>query len=269
MLALRHTLRRSNVISRRSVAIPAAELAAQKSGDYSSLDRVEDWQNFKMPFAPYEGMGPVNPPLQEIPVEQQTRMIWFPETYFKAMESKLGYSGGYSFIWGMLALTTSNQLIVAQAPEFLWFMVGSVVIGNLLKYGLFPWLDRENHQMQLAENARIQQWKEYKLSLAESEVDGIARLKEQAEGLNLIQEQRKTNIDLALKAEFMNRQADLTAAVKQRLDYQVALKNAEREAQSAHMIKWIESEVASAIAKRDSASDLKSAIAQLKAIGAK
>merc|ERR1711990_727236 len=92
MLALRHSLRKTQ-LARRCVAIPAAELSAKKSGDYSSLDRVEDWQNFKMPFAPYEGMGPVNPPLQEIPGECQTRMIWFPETYFKAMESKLGYSG--------------------------------------------------------------------------------------------------------------------------------------------------------------------------------
>ena len=269
MLALRHSLRRTTFASRRTVAIPAAELSAKKSGDYTSLDRVEDWQNFKMPFAPYEGMGPTHAPPTEIPVECQTRMIFFPETYFKAMESKLGYSGGYSLIWGGLAAATSYEWIIAQAPEFTWFCYAAITVGGLLKYGMFPWMDRENHQMELAENARIQNWKDYKLSLAESEVDGIARLKEQAEGLNLIQEQRKTNIDLALKAEFMNRQADLTAAVKQRLDYQVALKNAEREAQSAHMIKWIESEVASAIAKRDSASDLKSAIAQLKAIGAK
>merc|ERR1712019_84735 len=244
MLALRHSLRRTTFASRRTVAIPAAELSAKKSGDYTSLDRVEDWQNFKMPFAPYEGMGPTHAPPTEIPVECQTRMIFFPETYFKAMESKLGYSGGYSLIWGGLAAATSYEWIIAQAPEFTWFCYAAITVGGLLKYGMFPWMDRENHQMELAENAGIQNWKDYKLSLAESEVDGIARLKEQAEGLNLIQEQRKTNID-------------------------VALKNAEREAQSSHMIKWIESEVAAAIAKRDSASDLKSAIAQLKAIGAK
>ena len=71
---------------------------------------------------------------------------------------------------------------------------------------------------------------------------------------------------MALEAEFINRQADLTEAVKKRLDYQVAVKNAERDAMSKHMISWIETEVNNAISKRSAASDLSAAIAQLKSM---
>jgi hypothetical protein len=100
--------------------------------------------------------------------------------------------------------------------------------------------------------------------LAESEVDGVARLKEQSEGLKLVQEQRKTNLKLALDAEYMNRQASLASAVKKRLDYQLSVANAEREAMSKHMVGWVEKEVKAAIAKRPAKEDLAAAIAQLK-----
>jgi len=268
MLALRHSLRRGAQISTRSVAIPAAELEAQKTGDYTNLDRVQDWQNFKMPFAPYEGMGPKPPtplPNETLPEEAQTRMLMLPESYFKMMESKLGYSGGYTLFWGSALFLTSKELIVC-GPDMPWAIAAYIILGNIMQKGFLPWIDRETDIQILSEEKRVQDWKEYKMSLVESEVDGIARLKEQASGLALVQEQRKNNLAMALEAEFLNRQADLTEAVKKRLDYQVAVKNAEREAMSKHMISWIESEVSSAISKRNAGNDLNAAIAQLKSM---
>jgi hypothetical protein len=105
-----------------------------------------------------------------------------------------------------------------------------------------------------------------KISLVKSEIDGIERLKEQTTGLSLIQEQRKNNLALALEAEHLNRQADLVDAVKKRLDYQVAVNNAEREAMTKHMISWIDKEVQAAISKRSAKDDLNAAIAQLKSM---
>ena len=196
MLALRHSLRRTTQISKRCVAIPAAELEAQKSGDYTQLERIQDWQNFKMPFAPYEGMGP-KPPTpsvnDEVPEMAQTRMIFLPESYFKALEPRLGYSGGYTLFWGMCGFLASKELII-MGPDIPWALTGSVVIGSLLKFGLFPYMDRESDMAILANEKRINDWKEYKMGLVESEVDGIARLKEQASGLSLVQEQRKNNL---------------------------------------------------------------------------
>jgi len=268
MLALRHALRRSTQISKRCVAIPAAELAAQKSGDYSALDRVQDWQNFKMPFAPYEGSGPKPPNVlasDTVPVETQTRLVFLPETYFKALEPRLGYTGGYTLFWGFLGFLASKEYIIIS-PEVAIGMVMWPVIGLILQRGLFPYLDREENMKVLADEKRVNDWKEYKMSLVESEVDGIARLKEQASGLALVQEQRKNNLAMALEAEYINRQADLTEAVKKRLDYQVALKNAEKDAMSKHMINWIENEVQTAIGKRSAAQDLNTAIQQLKSM---
>jgi len=247
------------------VAISAAEAEAHKSGDFSNLDRVEDWQNFKMPFAPYEGMGPLPPKPLEMETGAMTRMFYVPESYFKALEPRLGYSGGYTLFFGFWSFLLSKEILIF-GPETGWALLGSIGFGYMFNYGLFPYTDREEHLHDVVENNKVKAWKEYKMDIAASEVDGIARLKEQADGLNLIQEQRKTNLALSLDAEFMNRQADLTESVKKQLDYHVAVKNAEKDVMSKHMIGWIEREVASAIKSRSAASDLNAAISQLKSM---
>merc|ERR1719353_378002 len=129
-----------------------------------------------------------------------------------------------------------------------------------------PFVDREDTIQLELRNSHVKTWKDYKISLVKSEIDGINRLKEQTAGLAMVQEQRKNNLALALEAEHLNRQADLVEAVKKRLDYQVAVNNAEREAMTKHMISWIDREVQAAIAKRSAKEDLSAAIEQLKAM---
>jgi len=273
MLALRHTLRNTLKTSTRAVSyaqqwstISPDEAAAKKSGDYTNVSVVNDWENFNSGYTPYEGQGPLPPVTNSIPVEAQLRLGFMPESWFKILEPRLGYSGGYTLFWGSIAALCSKEYIPAMAPEFTWAVWGCVVVMPLLHLGLYPMLERESMVKEMAHIDRVSKWKAYKMSLAESEVDGIARMKEQAAGLELAQEQRKNNLAMALAAEYRNRQADLTDAVKKRLDYHVAIKNAERDAESKHMVKWIESEVLSAIGKRDPKSDLTAAIAQLKSM---
>lgn len=274
MLALRHTLARNGVARRSLVAtayqtqwntISAEEAAAKQSGDYTNVSQVNDWENFRNQYTPYEGQGPLPPVSNQIPVEAQLRLGAMPEAWFKVLEPKLGYTGGYTLFWGGLLALTSKEIII-WGPEMTWAFWAWVVIPPLLHAGLFPTLEKESMISELAHIDRVNKWKEYKLGLAESEVDGIARLKEQASGLSLIQEQRKNNLAMALEAEYINRKADLTEAVKKRLDYHVAVNNATRDAQSRHMINWIEAEVQAAIAKRSPKEDLNAAIAQLKAM---
>merc|ERR1711879_612292 len=96
-----------------------------------------------------------------------------------------------------------------------------------------PFIDREDTIQVEHRERQLNAWKDYKIGLIKSEIDGIARLKEQTAGLAMVQEQRKNNIALALEAE--------------------------------HMISWIDREVQAAIAKRSAKEDLSAAIEQLKA----
>jgi hypothetical protein len=273
MLSLRHSLSRNLKVSTRAVSyaqqwatISPEEIAAKASGDYTKVSQVHDWENYSSGHKPYEGMGPLPPVNTTVPVEAQLRFGFMPEAWFKILEPRLGYSGGYTLFWGLMAALSSKEYIMASSPEVTWLFWAAVVIPPVMHMGLFPYLERESMIEEMAHVDRINKWKDYKMSIAESEVDGIQRLKEQASGLELAQQQRKNNLAMALDAEYRNRKADLTAAVKQRLDYHVAIKNAEREAESKHMVQWIENEVLAAIGKRDGKSDLNSAISQLKSM---
>merc|ERR1711981_904818 len=215
---------------------------------YAAAGRLDDWENFKMPGAPYADMGPLPPAPAKLDDAGKTRMTYISESYFKLLEGKLGYTGPYTLLFGGLLTALSKEWLIL-GPEMFWAASAAVF------YSL-----REQ---------RVSSWKEYEVGLVSSEIDGIARLKEQTAGLAMIQEQRKVNLDLALDAEHMNRQADLVEAVKKRLDYQVAVNNAERDAHAKHMIKWIDAEVNAAIAKRSSKDALAAAIAQLKSMAAK
>lgn len=235
---------------------------------YAAAGRLDDWENFKMPGAPYADMGPLPPAPAKLDDAGKTRMTYISESYFKLLEGKLGYTGPYTLLFGGLLTALSKEWLIL-GPEMFWAASAAVFYSFVFNGGVAAFMDREGTVFYDLREQRVASWKEYKVGLVSSEIDGIARLKEQTAGLAMIQEQRKVNLDLALDAEHMNRQADLVEAVKKRLDYQVAVNNAERDAHAKHMIKWIDAEVNAAIAKRSSKDDLAAAIAQLKSMAAK
>lgn len=235
---------------------------------YAAAGRLDDWENFKMPGAPYADMGPLPPAPAKLDDAGKTRMTYISESYFKLLEGKLGYTGPYTLLFGGLLTALSKEWLIL-GPEMFWAASAAVFYSFVFNGGVAAFMDREGTVFYDLREQRVSSWKEYKVGLVSSEIDGIARLKEQTAGLAMIQEQRKVNLELALDAEHMNRQADLVEAVKKRLDYQVAVNNAERDAHAKHMIKWIDAEVNAAIAKRSSKDDLAAAIAQLKSMAAK
>jgi len=244
---------------RHSLQARTYTFAAQKA-------RLDDWENFKMPGAPYADAGPVPPPVAKIPTEGKVRLTFIPESYFQMLGEKSGHCAPYMLVWGGLLAGLSKEWLVF-GPELAMAMGMSLFTGYFMIPNMAaPFIDREDTIQVEHRDKQLNAWKDYKIGLVKSEIDGIARLKEQTAGLAMVQEQRKNNIALALEAEHMNRQANLVEAVKKRLDYQVAVNNAEREAMTKHMINWIDREVQAAIAKRSAKDDLNAAIAQLKSM---
>lgn len=248
------------------IPISEAEQWAHDNKDYRGLSVIEDVGRFTMPGEPYVGMGPSYLPPNGIHEDGRTRLYIFPEKFFKLLEPRLGFSGGYSFIFGALALMIQKEAFVVCSSQALSM---TIVMGcgvHLFGRYFAPWNDSmEKAEIEL-KHEMVENWKQHKLSLVESEIDGVEKLKEQASGLPMIQEQRKNNITSSIEAEYMNRQADLVAAVKKNLDYHVTLKNAERDAMQKHMINWIENEVNESISQQDPQADLDAAIGQLKAM---
>merc|ERR1712226_549038 len=208
---------------------------------YAAAGRLDDWENFKMPGAPYADMGPLPPAPAKLDDAGKTRMTYISESYFKLLEGKLGYTGPYTLLFGGLLTALSKEWLIL-GPEMFWAASAAVFYSFVFNGGVAAFMDREGTVFYDLREQRVSSWKEYKVGLVSSEIDGIARLKEQTAGLAMIQEQRKVNLELALDAE--------------------------RDAHAKHMIKWIDTEVNAAIAKRSSKDDLTAAIAQLKSMAA-
>merc|ERR1712226_25083 len=69
---------------------------------YAAAGRLDDWENFKMPGAPYADMGPLPPAPAKLDDAGKTRMTYISESYFKLLEGKLGYTGPYTLLFGGL-----------------------------------------------------------------------------------------------------------------------------------------------------------------------
>lgn len=246
--------------------VSEAEQWAHDNRDYRGLSVIEDIGRFKMPGEPYIGMGPIYLPPNGINADGRSRLYVFPEWFFKYLEPRLGYSGGYSFLFGLSALMVQKEFLPVTSSAAVSLTVTLVAASHLMGRYFAPYSDSiEKAQIELR-TEMVENWKNHKISLVESEIDGVEKLKEQASALPMIQEQRKNNVTSSIEAEYMNRQADLVAAVKKNLDYHVSLKNAERDAMQKHMINWIENQVNESISQQDPQADLDAAIGQLKAM---
>lgn len=159
---------------------------------------MDDWENFKMPGAPYADMGPLPPPPAKIATEGKTRLTFIPETFFGHLESTLGKTGPYTLLWGGLLAGISKEYLV-MGPEMAQSLGMILIFGYGIIPAAAPFLDREETIAVEHRDKQIETWKNYKIGLVKSEIDGIARLKEQTAGLALIQEQRKNLTDRMLR----------------------------------------------------------------------
>merc|ERR1712226_1390915 len=141
---------------------------------YAAAGRLDDWENFKMPGAPYADMGPLPP-----------------------APAKLDDAGPYTLLFGGLLTALSKEWLIL-GPEMFWAASAAVFYSFVFNGGVAAFMDREGTVFYDLREQRVSSWKEYKVGLVSSEIDGIARLKEQTAGLAMIQEQRKVNLELAL-----------------------------------------------------------------------
>jgi len=111
-------------------------------------------------------------------MEGQTRMTYIPESYFKLLEGRLGHTGPYTLLWGGLITALSKEWLVL-GPEMFWAISAAIFYSHVFNSVAAPFSDREDLLYWDIRNQRVEAWKSYKIGLASSEIDGIARLKEQ------------------------------------------------------------------------------------------
>merc|ERR1711970_1224379 len=114
---------------------------------YAAAGRLDDWENFKMPGAPYADM---------------TRMTYISESYFKLLEGKLGYTGPYTLLFGGLLTALSKEWLIL-GPEMFWAACAAVFYSFVFNGGVAAFMDREGTVFYDLREQRVSSWKEYKV----------------------------------------------------------------------------------------------------------
>lgn len=227
--------------------------------------RITDWENFKMPGAPYEGMGPL-PPLPDCD-EKLTRHYVFPETWFDFLRPRTGESGPYVLFGGLLAMLVSKELyIITPDTNYVLAFIAASTIATV--YG-------GHYVRDHMETGRVNELKFYdqvkheEITELITTVDDIRLQQWRAQGQDLISDARRSNLGMMLETEYLNRQATVAGTVKKMLDYQVAVQKAETDMEQAHMVNWIETKVKETITPETQKATLDACIARLNSIAPK
>lgn len=226
---------------------------------------AEDWENFKMPLAPYEGMGPL-PPLPTWDPKCMRHYV-FPEYWFEFLYPRLGVTGPYTLGLGTLAFLMSKEILV-YTPELINAFALTVVATGIMK-AVGPSLKDTFAGMTEHQYDCVYKLKMDEIDAIEAEVEEVKTEKWRSGLQELYHDVKKSNLALMLETEFLNRRAALAGAIKRRLDYQIAVQQTEREIAHAHMVNWIEDKVQKSITPESQKQTLDVCIARLNAMNAK
>lgn len=226
---------------------------------------VEDWENFKMPLAPYEGMGPL-PPIPEWDPKCMRHYL-FPEYWFEFLYPRLGVTGPYTLGLGTAAFLVSKEWYIYTPETWTAGCLIVVAYGILTRAG--PAIKESMNELEEKHYNTIYDMKMEDIEQIESEVEEIKTEQWRSGIQELYNEVKRSNLAMMLETELLNRKASLVAAVKRKLDYQVAVQEVDRGLAHSHMVNWIEDKVKKSITPESQKKTLDVCIAQLGAMAAK
>jgi len=233
--------------------------------------RLQDWESFKMPGAPYEGMGPLPPVPDYEDVKQDLKFYFIPKDWFDFFYEKTGVTGPYVFAGAFFTFLASKEYYMFghtyghHSRQIFWSFVTFGLInkhyGNIARDAVEDW-----------RTARIRAYdeiKEEEVIACYEQIEALKLTKWRAGLSEFYNEAKLANVQTMLETSFLQRQASVVNRIKQLLDYQVAVQNVDKELAQSHMVEWVEAKVMEAITPESQAATLDSCIAELHALGEK
>merc|ERR1712115_715180 len=196
----------------------------------------------------YPGIGPKALP-EQWETEERTVHYMIPKTLVEFLQPKLGQTGLYTLgVGGAIALLSKEHLVwhvETQTAAVLFFALAAmnVAAGDMVRSTI--------EAEYTATYDKFYACKEHDIAAYTEIVQKYKEAQDQAQGQALFNEQKLTNLALMLETEYLSRQNKLVSEVSRKLNYRVAIESALADHESAHMINWIEAEVAKELSQLD------------------
>jgi len=244
--------------SRRTMAVlPAAP------SDFSR-PAVVDVESYVFPGNPsYPGMGPVALPEAWNRDEKVVHYV-IPKSLADWLSTKLGSTGVYT-VFGIGGLALASKEILSYHAE-VQALLSAFVTWSLINMAGGDAVYKAAAEKHTAEYDRLYAVKEHDLAAYEEIVEQYKAAQDQAQGQALYNQQKLTNLALMLESEYLSRQNKLVSEVSRKLNYRVAIESALADHESAHMINWIEAEVAQELSQLDQDEQIRVCVDQLKSL---
>ncbi|KAI0224811.1 ATP synthase subunit b, mitochondrial [Lamellibrachia satsuma] len=199
---------------------------------------IEDWDRAnKLYYGPERDLKNFPPPVQaENP--PPVRMGCIPDSWFQFFYEKTGVTGPYMFGVGTLTFLLSKEIWVIEHGfmEFITFWLMFAILNKKLGPGIAKYFDTQT------ELWRAKYWDgpmaENKKTAGESVAD-IEKAIWREDGQKYMFEAKKENVDLQLEAIYRQRLAEVSQAIKSRLNYQMDMEGTKRRFEQKHMVNWI------------------------------
>lgn len=223
---------------------------------------VAEWENFKMPLAPYEGMGPL-PPMPTWDPKCMRHYI-FPEYWFEFLHPRTGITGPYVLGLGTAAFLFSKEFYIYTPETMVAGCLGLCMFVILRTFGSSI---KEGFQKSVDDRFdAIYRMKMDEIEHIEKQVEEINTEKWRSGLMEMYHDIKKSNLAMMLETEYANRTASLVGAVKKSLNYQVAVQQVDRDLAHSHMVQWIEDKVRKSITPDSQKKTLDVCIAKLNAM---
>lgn len=233
--------------------------------------QLHDWENFKMPGAPYDGMGPLPPVPEYEEVKKDLKFYFIPKSWFDFFYNRTGVTGPYVFAGALFTFLASKEYYMFGHN---WGHHSRQIFWSFVVYG---WL---NHKYGESLRDVVEGWRTEPFhamdSIKEEEVvacyevlENLRLLKWRAGLSEYYNEAKQINLDVMLETAFLERQAAVVNRIKQKLDYQIAVQKVDNELAHSHMVDWIEKKVMETITPESQRETLDSCISELHVLAAK
>jgi len=227
--------------------------------------RLENYEDFKMPGAPYEGMGPLPPVPDYEDVKKELKFYFIPKYWFDFFYEKTGVTGPYVFAGALFTFLASKEFYMFghnyghHSRQIFWSAVTIAYFnskyGEMLRDMIEDWRTERYIAMDAIKEEEVKNCYEV--------IEEINLAKWRAGLSEFYNEAKQANLQLMLETAFFERQAAVVNRIKQKLDYQIAVQKVDNELAQSHMVNWIEGKVLESISQDTQSETLDACIAEL------
>ncbi|RWS04971.1 ATP synthase subunit b-like protein [Dinothrombium tinctorium] len=201
---------------------------------------------------------PIDPP----PV----RIGFFPDHWFRFFYNKTGVTGPYIFGVGLVTFLFSKEIYVIGHGTISGISLAFWVYVFLKVFG--PKISARTEGVIRQEEEEWVDWQQKQIKAVEKYIANNKQSQESLKNQKILFDAKRENIHLQRETEYRRRLMQVFDEAKRKLEYQLAIQEAQKQFSQKHMVNWIIDSVVKGITPDQERAAFSQAVSELKKLSA-